>query len=637
MAADNKNSELSLEMGKSRTAEDRQTENTQNAINSYAVLHLAIAKRCPDWNQWAAHEPEIRQALGYVYQALSVASAKGSLCVTLQETAKSASTEMQPIPLKTIQKAVALLVESGLMAEKNAAYDGNIPLVYDPDSKPALSRIYFQRYWHMEKRLAELLAAFAEAYQAGETSFGKLVELVPDKESERCKAIEKALSNRLTIISGGPGTGKTTAVSGVLECLLASDNAIRIALAAPTGKAAGRMLESIKGSIAKEAEKYQRLKQKEPALAAHTMHKWLTDPQPNGWRPSAEKPLDCDVLVVDEASMIDIELAVRFLSVVDAKRTRVILLGDPNQLAAVGPGSMLSDICHLDSPLQTRGFVAELTVSHRFPLESGFGQLAQNIKEGNPAIPKSGNSGIVSNLSSGKLKASVLSEQAKAWLNDRIEGYVSAIGTYLKQQDVKNLWDAAKRFQALAAVRHGKMSIDAINNHAEKHLWEVLEKRGLGGLDPLSGHILIVRKNSSVLDIYNGDVGIVLPQPESSSQSLQVYFGDRQKTLAVGRLPQYEPAFGITIHQSQGSEYEDIAVFLPPSGEQDNQLATKELLYTAVTRIKAGKDDKGRQTGRLTLFGEKAVYDIAVRQATERTSGLKARLREAFQRRITME
>ncbi|MBS7328006.1 MAG: exodeoxyribonuclease V subunit alpha [Oxalobacter sp.] len=623
METDIKNMELSEETGDRRTSDDRQADNTRQAVDSYAAIHLAMMKRQPDWwCQWSSHEAAISQALGYVYRALSKAGAAGSLCVTLQRVVETVSTRERTVSLESVSEAVDLLMACGLIVDQSSAENGNVPLVYDPEPVKASSRIYFRRYWWMEKRLAQLLVSFAKAGTAGKASFSKLDQLEPSS-SERRKAIERALDNRLSIISGGPGTGKTTAVARILECLLASDPTLRIVLAAPTGKAAGRMLESVRHSIAGKTA-FECLAERESKLVAHTMHKWLADPQANGLRPSAEKPLDCDVLVIDESSMVDIELAVRFLSVIDAGRTRVILLGDPYQLEAVGPGSILADICDDDSPLK-KGYVSELTVSHRFPESSPLGQLAGNIKmvreDKDIFIPP--DSGILNHLSSSGPLKGLLSSSAQNWLDGHIAAYADAVKAYLSHQDVSALWDSAKRFQALAATRHGKMSVDAINDYAQERLGDAL--KGLK-LDAQSGQIIIVRKNNSVLDIYNGDVGIVLPQSASDTSNSIVYFGDRQKTLALGRLPQYEPAFAITIHQSQGSEYEDVAVFLP-SGEE-NQLATKELLYTAVTRVKV---DSEQERGTLALFGEQFVYNRAVKRATERTSGLKARLEEAFQ------
>ena len=624
METDIKNMELSEETGDQRSADDRLVGNTQQAVDSYAAIHFAMVKRQPDWwCQWSFQESAIKQALGYVYQALSKVSPAGSLCVTLQRVFETASTQESAVSLESVGEAVNLLMACGLMVEQSSAEDGNVPLVYDPEPVKASSRIYFRRYWWMEKRLAQLLVSFAKPGKAGAASFEKLDQLEPAL-SERRRAIERALDNRLSIISGGPGTGKTTAVARILECLLASNHALKVVLAAPTGKAAGRMLESVRHSIAGQAE-FKYLAEKEPELVARTMHKWLADLQSNGLRPSAEKPLDCDVLVIDESSMIDIELAVRFLSVIDAERTRIILLGDPCQLEAVGPGSILADICDDDSPLR-KDYVSELTVSHRFPEGSPLGQLAKNIRmvrdDKDIFIPS--DLGIFNHLSTSETLKGLLSSSARKWLDGHISAYADAIKAYLNHQNVHALWDSAKRFQALAATRHGKMSVDAINDYAQ----ECLEDALVGmDLDALSGQMVIVRKNSSALDIYNGDVGIVLPQIKSDTSNLIVYFGDRQKTLALGRLPQYEPAFAITIHQSQGSEYEDVAVFLPTG--VDNQLATKELLYTAVTRVKVDSEQK---RGTLALFGEQSVYNRAVKRATERTSGLKARLREAFQK-----
>lgn len=632
MEADNRNLELSDETGDIRTPEEKRMENTRNAIRYYADIHLAMAKRQAGLSKRSEEEiKSIRKALIDIYQALSEASADGSLCVTLQMVADTSKGL-----LPDVGKAVDLLLEYGLMVEQHAAETGNIPLVYDRGQDAATSRIYFRRYWQMEKQLAELLASFAKEAKAGKASFDKLNLLLPEKvdqtdsDSDRRKAVYRALSKRLSIISGGPGTGKTTAVAAVLECLLASDSTIKIILAAPTGKAAGRMLESVKSTIHDErnAGYFPLLKEKESELVAHTMHKWLTDPQTNGLKPSPEKPLDCDVLVIDESSMIDIELAVRFLSVINPVRTRVILLGDPYQLAAVGPGSILADICDDRSPLKA-GYVSELTFSYRFPDESPLGQLAKNIKEVEESqaihIPKDPR--ILNHLSSGRQQKGLLSYPAQKWLDGQIKRYAGAVKTYLRNEDPSALWDSAKRFQALAATRHGKMSVDAINDRAEKQLKEAFRELKLEALHPLSGQMIIVRKNSSALGVYNGDIGIVLPLlPEANLQGLQVYFGDSnsKKVQLLGRLPQYERAFAITIHQSQGSEYEDVGVFLPVDG---GRLATKELLYTAVTRVKV---DAEKKTGTLALFGPQMVYDNAVCQPTRRMSGLLARLKEAF-------
>ncbi len=632
METDIKNVELSEETGDQRASDERLVDNTKLAVDSYATIHLAMVKRQPDWrHRWLSQETAIRRALGYVYRALSKVSVAGSLCVTLQKVADTASVKETTIQIETIKNAVNLLLVSGLMVEQASAEMGNIPLVYDPEPVEATSRIYFRRYWWMEKRLAKLLVSFCRTEKAGDASFAKLEQLEP-VPSERRKAIERALNNRLAIISGGPGTGKTTAVARILECLLASNPTLKIALAAPTGKAAGRMLESVKHSVS-DRKDFKYLAEREQKLVAYTMHKWLVEPQDNGMRPSAEKPLDCDVLVIDESSMIDIELAVRFLSVLDAERTRVILLGDPYQLEAVGPGSILADICDEDCPLK-KDYVSELTVSHRFPESSPLGRLARNIKDviQDKDITIPSDSRIFNHLSHGGPQKGLLPFSAQKWLDRHIGIYADAIKAYLHHQNPSDqdnsdrnasvLWNSAKQFQALAATRHGKMSVDAINDYAQKRLSEALEDMAL---DNLSGQMIIVRKNNNALDIYNGDVGIVLPQKRSDASNTIVYFGDRQKRLGLGRLPQYELAFAITIHQSQGSEYEDVAVFLP-TGE-DSSLATKELLYTAVTRVKMDKEQK---YGTLALFGEQSVYYSAVKRATERTSGLKARLKEAF-------
>ena len=164
MEADIKNMELSEETGDRRTSDDRQADNTMQAVDSYAAIHLAMVKRQPGWwHQWSSQEDTISHALGYVYHALSRAGAAGSLCVTLQRVVETASARESAISLESVSDAVDLLMACGLMVEQSSAENGNVPLVYDPEPVKASSRIYFRRYWWMEKRLAQLLVSFAKA------------------------------------------------------------------------------------------------------------------------------------------------------------------------------------------------------------------------------------------------------------------------------------------------------------------------------------------------------------------------------------------------------------------------------------------------------------------------------------------
>ncbi len=613
-----------------------------HAVQVYAHILLGmVRRRHPEWSDETISDLE--HAYDVVFAGLSNACAEGSLCVTVERMLGQGL-----VADRDLRRYIGLLQSNGLISD---GYHNNIPIVFDENLEDwSHSRIYFQRYWYSERRLAEKLVALCYARPAGKLAEEKKDVLLKQLESadgagddishlmmeqsntDRCHAITQALANNFTIISGGPGTGKTTAVASVLECLLASDSQLKIALAAPTGKAAGRMLESIEHAVLAKAAVYPLLKQKQPALVAHTLHKWLIDPQSNGERPSERHPFEYDVLVIDESSMIDVELAVRTFSVIDPDRTRVILLGDPYQLAAVGPGSVLADLCDAQCPL--RDYVAILTVSHRFPADSSLGRLASSIKAGDKPDDRTKPLRTVSGEIESQLRRQPLNRrfslslQARQWIDDHIQTYVTAVLAYRSDKKTDDqrrmLWSMVKRFQALAAMRHGPMSVASINDYAEQKLRDALKNKGF---QKMSGRLVIVRKNDNSLEIYNGDVGVVLPQPESSDEPPQVYFGDRNgKMLPLGKLPEYQPAFGITIHQSQGSEYENVAVFLPDNGE--NPLMTRELLYTAITRVKT-REEAGGRFGKLTVFGNTSAYNAALQKRTDRMGGLNARLAEA--------
>ncbi len=616
------------------------------AIGSYGHILLGMAKRRhPEWDVDQINRLE--HACQTVFSGLSAACSEGSLCVTV---AKILEQNAALLP-EVLKNDINLLLENDLLSKDGKA---GIPVIFDEDeSDLQASRFYFQRYWNSEKTLAEKLVALSFPKPAGSASQRKRDELLAQLEhiasvksggqlspmlaqsnADRRQAITQAMENNFTIISGGPGTGKTTAVASVLECLLASDSQLKIALAAPTGKAAGRLLESIERAIQENAELYGLLRQKQSELVAHTLHKWLWDPQSNGERPSAKSPFEYDVLVIDEASMIDVELAVQVFSIIDSKKTRVIMLGDPYQLAAVGPGSVLADLCDAQCPL--KGNVATLTVSHRFPADSPLGRLSIQINNGiepedesNPLETVVGE--IQSELSNRPLGwRDSLSKSAQDWIDAFIEKYAKAIVGYRSDKDGENtqkkqLWETVKQFQALAALRNGPMSVKAVNDYAEQRLrWYLYNRKR----HAMSGRLIIVRKNDNDLEIYNGDVGVILPQFDDNQDVPFVYFGDRNgKILPLGKLPEYQPAFGITIHQSQGSEYENVAVFLPDDDE--NPLVTRELLYTAVTRVKTFEKD-GVKHGTLTVFGNTKAYNTALRRRTERMGGLNVRLSEAL-------
>lgn len=505
-------------------------------------------------------------------------------------------------------------------------------------------------------------------------------------DADQLAALRLAAERPFAVITGGPGTGKTSIVAKVLEVILAGAEEratkkakkekaeekaadgeagesgaaestetphLRIALAAPTGKATSRMRQSIVKSLA-EAD-LPRLSAliaadaakpaEERALREHTIHKWLVMPTPSGGWPSPEHPLPADVLVVDEASMIDVHLAARLFRAVSPE-TRVIVLGDKHQLAAVGPGAVFADLSAADGAV--RASVATLRTSWRFPQGCAVERLAAAVNEqGEKASEKSGAvKEVLAVLSEPPQPGaryrvswssepfgsdgSGLSDSAKAWIDEMSARYAAALMPFLDAVDgnlpadetrrrLDALWEALSSFRALAANRRGPQSVDAANARFMANLAAALEAAGrLGDESPetLPGRAVIVRTNDDMLDVFNGDVGIVVPERTEGGLRRTVWFGDRGFGIPLALLPAHDTAFAMTIHQSQGSEFTDVAVFLP--AREHSGLATRELLYTAITRTKATA----------AIFGSAAALERAVITATERASGLKDRLAE---------
>ena len=422
---------------------------------------------------------------------------------------------------------------------------------------------------------------------------------------------------------------------------------------------------------------------------------------------STSSPIAADVVIVDEASMVDIHLADRLMAAVSPK-SRVILLGDKHQLAAVGPGAVFAEISDAEGPLAQAGAVVELVKSRRFGEGTPIAKLAQAINhqgeaaalpEGEvfervlEAFDKKDNAGDGQQhavlhtdgfgapdetLSAAEQKRerefymrTGLTKSVRQWIDRELMGYVSALQACreayqcgVSESEWKalraQLWEALSQFRVLAAQRRGEMSVMAVNAYADemmRRVWPLSEgSRGLmieGGHYP--GEVVIVRRNDEGLGVHNGDVGIVLPKyvgvgepledvdpvdgalveeagaaapermfPRSDRQgapvAFTVYFGDvagssgEGHELAAALLPAFDVAWAMTIHQSQGSEFERVAVLLP--FKETSELATRELLYTAVTRTKRTVD----------VFGSVAVLRRAVARQTVRDGSLGRRL-----------
>lgn len=485
-----------------------------------------------------------------------------------------------------------LLLNSGVVAHVSTDTE-NLPLqplVLDDN------RLYLQRYWAYEQRLAgQIQAMTQQSYSVADVDalLDQYFEISTQTNWQR-EAAKLAVSQRLSIITGGPGTGKTTTVVKILALLQElSSQPLLIALTAPTGKAAMRLQESI-GINKALLNCSANLKQLIPHEVS-TLHRLLGAlPQSPYFRHHAKNPLVYDVIVVDEASMVDLALMAKL---VDALKSgaRLILLGDKDQLASVESGSVLADLTQ-SLPAHT----LELQHAYRFN---------HIIKEFANSINQQHAEKAWQQLSNETQE--VISLLPKLESISYIAGQYSQYLKLIKMgADFQSIYQAFNQFRVLCANRQGKNSVTEINHLVEQAL---VQKR-LIQLNSLwyVGRPIIITQNNPALHLYNGDIGLCLLEQDT----LMVYFltadGSIKRYLPA-RIPACETVFAMTVHKSQGSEFEHIVLALP---ESINPVLTKELLYTAITRAKET----------IKIITEKAVFIKSIHQKVARMTGLADKL-----------
>ncbi|GAM07772.1 recBCD enzyme subunit RecD [Geobacter sp. OR-1] len=572
----------------------------------------------------------------------SAAAANGSVCAELDDLAAGEAVavaraegfgEPQDAPWLDPEQWVRELERYDVVTPPG----GFAPLVLD-----ACRRLYLHRYWSYESGLGEALLRLAadrckdldvQALAAGLERLFPAGKPEDGPDWQRLAAFVAARSS-LAVIAGGPGTGKTTTVVKILALLLELHRGkeLRIALAAPTGKAAARLIEAVSQALESLALP-EEIRAGIPG-EAYTLHRLLGYlPGSAGFRHHAGDPLPYDVLVVDESSMVDLPLMAKLVAAVPS-RCRLLLLGDSDQLASVEPGSVLGDICHpgyrnrfapaiheeyaavsgtiLPNPPVVPapplcGSIVTLVKSRRFTESSGIAAVSRLVNEGRGAEAlELMNSGSAADISWRELPAAA--DLATQLLRPLVDGY----GEYLATGDPAECLERFGRSRILSPIRHGAYGVQQVNAIAEQALGLRTLRSGTPEWYPYRP--VLVTRNDYQLGLANGDVGIALPCEDR--EGLYAWFpspAGNCRRFSPLALKSCDTVFSMTVHKSQGSEFDSLLILLPPAC---GEILTRELIYTAITR--------GRK--RVEIWGSEEIFVAAVDRRIQRSSGLRERL-----------
>ncbi|CAM3286110.1 exodeoxyribonuclease V subunit alpha [Nocardioides dubius] len=542
-------------------------------------------------------DPAVLLAVALVSRAVR----GGSVCVDLAET-KAALSEIAPeLPWPDADAEVwlARIADSPLTASGVLHLDFGL--------------VYFDRYWRQEVQLCDDLAARArrtDALAGPERIAEAAARLFPgDSYAEQRAAALAAVGSRTTVLTGGPGTGKTTTVAGLLALLGSLDErAPRIALAAPTGKASARLLEAVRHEIADERFT-EAERQTLAELSSSTLHRLLGSRPDNStrFRHHRGNRLPHDVVVVDETSMVSLTMMARLLEALRPD-ARLVLVGDHHQLASIDAGAVLADlVAGLPDGPGAPAVVGSLHTNHRS--ERDIIELGEAIRAGDADA-------AVERLRTPSAELSYLDQTGVLTddLRSAILGVALTVRAAAQAGDAVGALAALDEHRLLCAHRDGPLGVEHWNRQVEQ--WIAEATRGEGD-DPLVepwyvGRPVLVRVNDYALGLHNGDVGVVVREADGT---VRVAFQSTGGIVAFppSRLSAIETMHAMTIHKSQGSQAKQVTVLLP---EEESRLLTRELFYTAVTRARF----------QVNVVGAESVVRSSLARRASRASGLRQRL-----------
>jgi len=575
------------------------------------------------------------RALGEGHVRIDLARLAGREVLADDETGAERNAHGLTLPPLAAWKRA--LLASGAAVEPG----GYAPLVLEDD------HLYLHRYWRYEHDLARDLLARAEVVPEIEDArlARVLARLFPaqGRSLDRQKLAAAVMATRgLAVISGGPGTGKTTTVVRALAARieLAGERPLRIALAAPTGKAAARLQDVVREARA-TLDVPAAVRERLPGEAA-TVHRLLgTIPGRPQFRHGPDDPLPLDILVVDEASMLDVALAAKLLAAL-APDTQLVLVGDRHQLASVEAGAVLASLCDEAAGFTPRyarrlaklvgtevppaqrgaGALADAVVfldrSWRFGGDTALGRLAERVRDGDA-------DGAIELLRAHRAEGHEAQDagpgaqsrvrwieadarQLVASLTERHAAWIAAARGALAPEAA---FARLATFAALTAHRRGPLGAQGLSAAIEAQL------RARGAVPPRRdwyvGRPVMLARNDYALRLFNGDVGVALATEDGSLSAFFPGADGSPRRVAPQRIPDAETLYALTVHKSQGSEFDATLIVLP---ESDSRVLSRELLYTGITRARRAA----------TVAGSEAVLRAAMNRRVERDSGLATRL-----------
>lgn len=500
--------------------------------------------------------------------------------------------------------------------------------------------LYLERYWGYQESVRRALASRRDApvstdlerLRASLDELFSTENLPPDEPDLQRRAVATAVCARISVIAGGPGTGKTCTVARLLTALWDQDPGLRIALCAPTGKAAVRMHESLLEQLPQLPERARGRLGEVASTTIHTLLGWVADNQTR-YRHDATNPLPYDVVVVDEVSMVALLQMARLVEGLPAS-ARLVLVGDPDQLASVEAGAVLADIVGANlEPLpelaaqlaavdadgwQRRGAhdhadafdaTGVVRLRHVFRFDGAIKDLALAIQRGDAdkTLEVLGDGRSVSLVDEPILADGPALEP----LRRRITNAGAASVRAARAGDAERAVAALGEHRLLCGHRLGPFGVGHWSWRAERWVAEAVD--GLAGEEFYIGRPLIVNKNLRHVELNNGDTGVIVKTP----QGPRAAFGRAGSVVlfSPGALSDISTLWAMTVHKSQGSQFGHVSLVLPP---EDSPVLTRELLYTAVTRARHG----------VTVYGSPEAVRAAVERPARRASGLRERLTE---------